>query len=53
MAIQVICECGFTIRAESEDDVAALTREHIRRDHPELVDTVTVDMIHDWVEVVP
>jgi predicted small metal-binding protein len=53
MAIQVVCECGYVIRTERDDEIVHLTREHIRRDHPDLVDSVTVDMIHDWVEVVP
>ena len=53
MAIQVNCECGYTIRADNDDDIVPLTREHLRRDHPDLVDSVTVEMIHDWVEVVP
>lgn len=53
MAIQVICECGYAIRADSDHDVVALTRQHLRRDHPDLVDAVTDDMIRDWVEVVP
>jgi predicted small metal-binding protein len=53
MAIQVICECGYAIRADSDDQIVDLTREHIRREHPDLVDAVTDDMIYDWVEVVP
>lgn len=53
MAIQILCECGYAIRAETDDEIVALTRDHLRRDHPDLVDSVTVDMIHDWVEIVP
>jgi len=53
MASQVTCECGHAIRAASDDEAVALAQEHVRRDHPELVDVVTTDMIRDWVEVVP
>jgi predicted small metal-binding protein len=53
MASQVTCECGYVIRGANDDEVGRLTREHISRDHPELTDAVTVDMIRGWVEVVP
>ena len=53
MASQVTCECGYVIRGADDDEVVALTREHLHRDHPELADTVTADMIRSWVEVVP
>jgi predicted small metal-binding protein len=53
MASQITCECGYVIRGANDDEVVARTREHLRRDHPELADTVTADMIRSWVEVVP
>ena len=53
MASQITCECGYVIRGADDDEVVALTREHLRRDHPDLVGAVTADMIRDWVEVVP
>ena len=53
MASQVTCECGYVARGSSDDEVVALTREHLRTDHPELLDTVTADAIRGWVEVVP
>jgi predicted small metal-binding protein len=52
MASQVSCECGYVIRGADDDEVVALTREHLRRDHSELADAVTADMIRGWVEVV-
>jgi predicted small metal-binding protein len=53
MASQITCECGHVIRGANDDEVVALTREHLRRDHPDLADVVTADMILGWVEVVP
>jgi predicted small metal-binding protein len=53
MARQVTCECGYVIRGADDDEVVTLTKEHLRREHPDLADTVTADMIRDWVEVVP
>lgn len=53
MTSQVTCECGHVVRAASDDEVVALTREHLRRDHPDLLDAVTADMIRGWVEMIP
>jgi predicted small metal-binding protein len=53
MASQITCECGFVIRGADDDEVVSRTREHLRSEHPDLVDEVTVDMIRGWVEVVP
>jgi predicted small metal-binding protein len=52
MASQVTCECGFLARAGSDDEVVAQVREHIGKDHPELIDTVTPDVIRGWIQVV-
>ncbi|HEY7008682.1 MAG TPA: hypothetical protein VH395_07075 [Jatrophihabitantaceae bacterium] len=53
MASQVTCECGYIARAVSDDEVVALTRQHLSTEHPELVDAVTADDIRGWIEVVP
>ena len=53
MVSQVTCECGCVMRGANDDEVVALTHEHLRRDHPELADAVTADMIRGWIEVVP
>jgi predicted small metal-binding protein len=52
MARQIKCECGFTARGESDDEVVRQIEGHIRSDHPDLVQTVTRDEIASWVEVV-
>lgn len=36
MSKVVNCECGETVRAESDDEVVALVEAHVERDHPEL-----------------
>lgn len=53
MASQITCECGYVIRGADDDEVVAMTREHLRRDHPDVADSVTPDMIRSWVEVMP
>jgi predicted small metal-binding protein len=52
MSRQIRCECGFTARGESDNEVVTLIEDHIRSDHPELLQTVTRDDIVGWVEVV-
>jgi predicted small metal-binding protein len=52
MARQIKCECGYIARGNSDDEVVALIREHMRTDHPELLEKVSEDQIRDWIEVV-
>ncbi|HEX8975544.1 MAG TPA: DUF1059 domain-containing protein [Solirubrobacteraceae bacterium] len=52
MARQIKCECGYVARGETDDEVVALIKSHIRTDHPELAKTLTRDEIAGWVEVV-
>ena len=51
MARQVKCECGYVARAQTDQEVVTDIRDHIRTDHPELIDTITDDQIVDWIEV--
>ena len=52
MARQVTCECGYVVRADDDDTVVAGIRDHMRTDHPELLDRVAEDDIRSWIEVV-
>jgi predicted small metal-binding protein len=52
MARQVTCECGYVARADSDDDVLRDIRDHMRADHPELLEKISDEQILDWVEVV-
>lgn len=47
----VICECGYVMRDDDEDRVVALVRDHIRTDHPELLDMATPETIRTWIEI--
>ena len=53
MASQVICECGYVMRDDDEDQVVALVRDHIRTDHPEMLHMATPEMIRTWIEITP
>lgn len=50
MAKQITCECGFVARAETDEAVIAQIREHMRSDHPELLDTVSQEDLLGWIE---
>lgn len=50
MSKQIKCECGYVARAESEDEVVELIREHMRTDHPELLEKVTHEDLLGWIE---
>jgi len=50
MAKQINCECGYIARGDSEDEVIAQIREHMRSDHPELLDQVTDEDLRGWIE---
>jgi predicted small metal-binding protein len=52
MAQQIKCECGYIARGNDDDEVVALIREHMRTDHPELLEKISEDQIRDWIEVV-
>lgn len=37
MAKVINCECGYTVRGETDDELVANAEAHIRTDHPEMV----------------
>jgi predicted small metal-binding protein len=43
MARVINCECGRTIRGETDEEVVASAEAHVREDHPELVGSITRD----------
>ena len=52
MSRQIKCECGYVARGEADDEVVTQIEDHIRSDHPDLVETLSRDEIAGWVEVV-
>jgi predicted small metal-binding protein len=52
MAKQITCECGRVIRGDSDSDVMDGAREHMRADHPELLDKVSDADLRGWIEEV-
>jgi predicted small metal-binding protein len=45
MSKVINCECGQSIRAESDDELVARVEEHVRTDHPDLVGKMSRDDI--------
>jgi predicted small metal-binding protein len=52
MAKRITCECGFVARADTDEEVVEQIREHMRADHPELLDKVSRDDLLGWIEEV-
>ena len=50
MAKQINCECGYVARGDTEDDVISRIRDHMRTDHPDLLDRVSVEDLRGWIE---
>ena len=43
MSKVINCECGQTVRAESDDELVAKVQDHVGSDHPELVGKLSRD----------
>jgi predicted small metal-binding protein len=50
MAKAIRCECGFTATGQTDDEVVDAIREHMRTDHPALLDTVARADLYGWIE---
>lgn len=49
---QVNCECGYSTQSADEEQLVSTVLEHVSAAHPDLVATVTPDVIKGWIEVV-
>jgi predicted small metal-binding protein len=50
MAMFIKCECGFVARGDTEDAVIERIRDHMRKDHPDLLETVSREDLFGWIE---
>ena len=39
------CECGEVVRGNSDEEIVAAVKEHVKRDHPELLDKLSTEDI--------
>ena len=51
MARQITHECGYVVRAETEEEVVDLTLDHLRRDHPPVAGQMTREDVVALIEV--
>jgi len=51
MARLIRCECGYVAKGDTDDDVVDTIREHMRTDHPALLDTVSRADLVGWIQV--
>jgi predicted small metal-binding protein len=51
MAKLIRCECGFVARGDTDDEVIDVIRDHMRSDHPALLDTVGRQDLLGWIQV--
>jgi predicted small metal-binding protein len=51
MAKLIRCECGYVAHGDSDDDVIAAIREHMKSDHPALLGTVSREDLLGWIQV--
>lgn len=52
MIRQVRCECGYTARGQTDDEVIALILAHVAEDHPDLAAVETAEDVRGWIELV-
>ncbi len=45
MAMVVHCECGTDIQADSEDELVSKVEDHVRQEHPDMVDKLGREQI--------
>jgi predicted small metal-binding protein len=46
------CECGQTVRAETDDELVAIVEGHVQSDHPDLAGKMTREDILAMAEAV-
>ena len=52
MSKQITCECGYVIRGSTDGEVVQGARDHMRADHPDLLDKVSDSDLQGWIEEV-
>jgi predicted small metal-binding protein len=45
VALKIDCQCGETVRGDSDDELVANAEEHMRERHPEMVGTMSREQI--------
>ena len=51
MARIIRCECGYLAHGDTDEQVVGAIREHMRADHPDLLDTVRDEDLLGWIHI--
>ncbi len=50
MAKRIVCECGYIIRGEDDEEVVELGREHMQSNHPAVAAVITAAQLLEMAE---
>jgi predicted small metal-binding protein len=50
MAKRIVCECGYVIRGEDDNQVVELGREHMQANHPAIAAVITAEELLEMAE---
>jgi predicted small metal-binding protein len=50
MAKRIVCECGYIVRGEDDEQVVKLGREHMQANHPAIAAVITVGELLEMAE---
>jgi predicted small metal-binding protein len=50
MAKRIVCECGYVIRGENDDQLVELGREHMQANHPAIAAVITAEELLEMAE---
>ena len=50
MAKRIVCECGYVIRGEHDEEVVKLGREHMQANHPAIAAVITTEELLEMAE---
>ena len=45
MAKKIDCQCGYTVRGETDEELGANAEEHMRDKHPDMVGTMSREQL--------
>ena len=50
MSKLIKCECGYVARGETDEEVVGVIRDHMREDHPAVLEKVSREDLLGWIE---
>jgi predicted small metal-binding protein len=50
MSKRIVCECGYTVRGEDDEQLVELGREHMQANHPAIAAVITAEQLLEMAE---